>query len=113
MRAPDRRQDQAALERLREHEVALSRRLEVARAEAEEVRALAREQAESFRREGRAGIEREVAAATAAAAGALEAELESRRDESTRAVAEVRVRAARGREAAVTHLVDAASGGAP
>ena len=113
MRAPERRQDEAALERLREHETALSRRLETARADAQEVRARAEQQSAALRAAERSRIEQDVAAEARAAAGALEDELAARREASTRAVQHTREQADRRREEAIARLVEAASGGSP
>ena len=113
MRAPERRQEEAALERLSEHETALTRRLETARAEAEQVRIAAAAEAAALLRLGRERLEQEVASAALAEAGALDEELEVMRKEASRAVEAVRERAARWREEAVSRAIEAASGGPP
>jgi hypothetical protein len=113
MRAPDRRQDEAALERLREHEAALSHRLETARAEAVQVRQAADAQAAAVRNEGRRDLEQEIATTVAAAESALEEELRLAREESARAVELARADALPRRGAAIARAIEAACGGPP
>jgi hypothetical protein len=113
MRAPERRQDDAALERLTEHEAELARLLETARGDAERSAARASEAAIALRVQERERLEGEVAAARLAAASALEEELRLLCRDASRAVELVREQAASRRDAAVSRAVEAASRGSP
>lgn len=110
MRAPERRQDEAALERLREHEAALTHRLETARAEAEHLRAEAAADAEAIRKDAARLLEEEVAAAKRDAARALELELSAERERLQVDIRRTRDVAPDARERAVRRAVEMAGG---
>jgi hypothetical protein len=113
MRAPELRQDEAALERLREHEAALTHRLATARAEAAQVRAEAEAKVAALRAEAARQVEEEVAAAASDAARKLELELAARREEARLAVERTRQVPSARREEALRYVVQLASGGGP